>query len=65
LVLTDGLSEVFDRNGKELGMEEIKSAFAKHADLPLPDLFAKLRAVAQHFGAQNDDQTILLVRHLA
>jgi serine phosphatase RsbU (regulator of sigma subunit) len=64
LILTDGLSEVFDRHGKELGLDEIKSAFAKNAELPLPDLLVKLRAVAQDFGAQNDDQTILLARHL-
>jgi serine phosphatase RsbU (regulator of sigma subunit) len=64
LILTDGLSEVFDRHGKELGLDEIKSAFAKNAELPLPDLLVKLHAVAQDFGAQNDDQTILLARHL-
>jgi serine phosphatase RsbU (regulator of sigma subunit) len=64
LILTDGLSEVFDRHGKELGMDAIKSVFVEHAELPLPSLLVKLRAVAQNFGAQNDDQTILLARHL-
>jgi sigma-B regulation protein RsbU (phosphoserine phosphatase) len=65
LILTDGLSEVFDRHGKELGLEPIKSAFAEHAELPLPDMLARLRAVAGDFGAQNDDQTILLARQVA
>jgi sigma-B regulation protein RsbU (phosphoserine phosphatase) len=65
LILTDGLSEVFDRRGKELGMEPIKSSFAKNADRPLPDLLQSLRDVATTFGSQNDDQTILLMRHLA
>jgi sigma-B regulation protein RsbU (phosphoserine phosphatase) len=65
LILTDGLSEVFDRHGKELGLEPIKSAFAGHAELPLPDMVARLRAVARDFGAQNDDQTILLARRVA
>jgi serine phosphatase RsbU (regulator of sigma subunit) len=65
LVLTDGLSEVFDRHGKELGGDPIRSAFAQHAELPLTDLLCKLRAVAQEFGTQNDDQTILLVRQVA
>ncbi len=65
LILTDGLSEVFDRHGKELGLDAIKSAFVKHAELPLSDLLAKLRAVAQTFGPQSDDQTILLARHVA
>ena len=65
LILTDGLSEVFDRHGNELGLETIKSAFAQHAQLPLPDLLSKLRGVAQDFGGQSDDQTILLARHVA
>lgn len=65
LILTDGLSEVFDRHGKELGLDPIKSAFATHAELPLPDLLARLQELARDFGAQNDDQTILLARHVA
>jgi phosphoserine phosphatase RsbU/P len=64
LILTDGLSEVFDRHGKELGIEPIRSAFAEHAELPLPDMVARLRAVARDFGAQSDDQTVLLARHV-
>lgn len=65
LILTDGLSEVFDRRGKELGLDAIKSVFAVNAQLPLPALFAKLLEPAHDFGVQNDDQTILLVRHAA
>ena len=65
LILTDGLSEVFNRQGKELGLDAIKSVFNKHAELPLPDLLPRLRAVAQTFGPQDDDQTILLARHMA
>jgi len=65
LILTDGLSEVFDRHGKELGLEAIKSAFAEHAELPLPEMLDRLRALARNFGAQKDDQTILLARRVA
>jgi phosphoserine phosphatase RsbU/P len=65
LILTDGLSEVFNRQGKELGLDVIKSVFTKHAELPLPDLLPRLRSVAQNFGPQDDDQTILLARHMA
>ena len=65
LILTDGLSEVFDRKGRELGLEAIKSCFSEYVDLPLSQLCAKLRDVAKDFGPQKDDQTILLVRHLA
>ncbi len=65
LILTDGLTEVFDRHGKELGLETIKAAFAEHAESPLPDLLGRLRTVSQTFGVQNDDQTVLLARHVA
>ena len=65
LILTDGLTEVFDRHGKELGLETIKAAFAEHAESPLPALLGRLRAVSQDFGVQSDDQTVLLARHVA
>lgn len=64
LLLTDGLTEVFDAKGNELGMEPIKSALRGHADEPLPQLFQHLREVALGFGRQEDDQTMLLVRHI-
>jgi serine phosphatase RsbU (regulator of sigma subunit) len=65
LILTDGLTEVFDRRGNELGIEALKTVFATHAESPLPDLYGSLRAMAKGFGAQSDDQTVLLARHLA
>lgn len=65
LTLTDGLTEVFDRHGKELGLDPLKAAFARDAEFPLPELCAKLRAIAQNFGAQTDDQTMLAARNVA
>jgi serine phosphatase RsbU (regulator of sigma subunit) len=63
LLLTDGFSEVFDTNGAELGLEPIKSAFLEAApDLPLPEIFERLRNLALSFGKQDDDQTMLLLR---
>ena len=63
LLLTDGFSEVFDAHGAELGLEPIKSAFLEAArDLPLPEIFERLRNLSLSFGKQRDDQTILLVR---
>jgi serine/threonine protein phosphatase PrpC len=63
LLLTDGFSEVFDAHGAELGLEPIKSAFLETArDLPLPEIFERLRNLSLSFGKQDDDQTILLVR---
>lgn len=63
LVLTDGLTEVFDRKGNEMGMETLKKKLQMNAELPLADLFGQLRKTAADFGTQADDQTVLLVRY--
>lgn len=62
LVLTDGLTEVFDKKGNEMGIEALKRKLQTSPDLPLADLFAQLRKTAADFGTQVDDQTVLLVR---
>jgi len=62
LLLTDGLTEVFDKSGNEMGSEPIKAELARSASLPLADLFMRLRQVALDAGRQDDDQTMLLVR---
>jgi serine phosphatase RsbU (regulator of sigma subunit) len=63
LVLTDGLTEVFDTRGNEIGTEALKTSFVAHIDLSLEELFKELRKVATQFGAQTDDQTVLLARY--
>jgi serine phosphatase RsbU (regulator of sigma subunit) len=62
LVLTDGLTEVFDARGNEMGPEQVRAAFVENIELPPAELFGKLRAVASRFGRQTDDQTLLLAR---
>jgi len=65
LILTDGMTEVFDKRGNELGLAPIKEALRKHIDSPLQELFSKLRQVSTGFGTQSDDQTMLLARYRA
>jgi serine phosphatase RsbU (regulator of sigma subunit) len=64
VLLTDGLTEVFARNGKEMGIEPIKDALVRSATKGLPELAASIREAALNFGKQNDDQTMLIIRHL-
>ena len=64
VLLTDGLTEVFDRNGREMGMEPIKDVVLRSATQGLPELSASIRKTALNFGKQNDDQTMLIIRHL-
>lgn len=64
-LITDGFTEVFDSEEKEIGMEEFKTALANCADKPLHEIYEELRARTLRFGKQTDDQTILLIRRLA
>jgi serine phosphatase RsbU (regulator of sigma subunit) len=64
VLLTDGLTEVFDKNGKEMGIEPLKDVLGKSATQGLPELSARIREVALNFGRQQDDQTMLLIRCL-
>ena len=62
LLMTDGLTEVFDRQGRQLGQQAIEQLFIRNAAQPLPDLYvAIMDAVAQH-GPRSDDQTLILIR---
>lgn len=65
LLLTDGITEVTDRQGEELGIEPIKSGLQQWADLPLREIFRNVRGLAVTAGKQEDDQTMLLLRRLS
>jgi len=62
VILTDGLTEVFDRQDREFGLDRIKAVIRKHARLPLEALQAQLLEAVRTHGAQLDDQTVLLIR---
>jgi serine phosphatase RsbU (regulator of sigma subunit) len=64
VVATDGILEVANKPGEEYGVERLKSVIAGNATDALPVLAEKILGSARGFGAQFDDQTILLVRRL-
>jgi serine phosphatase RsbU (regulator of sigma subunit) len=64
VLLTDGLTEVFDRSGREMGIAPLKEVLGRSASQELPELFSSMRATALNFGKQDDDQTMLIVRCL-
>lgn len=62
LLLTDGLFEVRDPAGVELGLEAIGNTLLEHHDAPLENLIGEItRKVGSH-GPQEDDQTLMVVR---
>lgn len=65
LILTDGLTEVFDKNEMELGLEGLKRVLRDSAAQPLEQVSQSLRSAALRHGPQSDDQTMLIVRCLS
>jgi serine phosphatase RsbU (regulator of sigma subunit) len=64
VVATDGILEVANKPGEEYGVERLKDVIAAHAADALPALAERILGSARGFGAQFDDQTILIVRRL-
>ena len=59
---TDGMFEVFDEKGAELGLDRFAEAVASVAERPPREAHAALLDVVRRFGLQSDDQTLLLIR---
>jgi sigma-B regulation protein RsbU (phosphoserine phosphatase) len=64
VILTDGMTEIADGRGRDLGLEPLKSVLVENAGAPLSELAHRLRARALQHGKQIDDQTLLLIRQL-
>ncbi len=63
-ILTDGLTEVVDKKGDELGMEAIAGTLRRLKDRPLVEIAAAILDQADRHGARSDDQSLLFVRRL-
>ena len=64
LVLTDGLTEVFDRSDREFGIEGVQAVLAEHARSPLAQVVEALLTAARAHGTQLDDQSMIVIRCL-
>jgi stage II sporulation SpoE-like protein len=62
LIISDGLTEVFQRDGREFGMEGVRVAAFSALPATPKDLAEKVIAGAARYGEQLDDQTVLFVR---
>jgi sigma-B regulation protein RsbU (phosphoserine phosphatase) len=62
VILTDGLTEVFDRHDREFGLDGVKVLIREHATAPLKHLQDVLVGAARQHGPQLDDQTLFLIR---
>jgi len=62
VMVTDGLVEVMDTAGRQLGLAALRDTFKREARSPLPTLHAALIGAARAHGVQSDDQSVVLVR---
>ena len=62
VLITDGFTEVFDSEEREIGLEDFKLALAGCAEKALPEIYQEFRSRTLKFGKQTDDQTMLLIR---
>ena len=62
LLMTDGISEVPDASDEEFGLERLERLLMKNARQPLPQLWELIMGEVKRHGAQQDDQTLLLLR---
>jgi hypothetical protein len=62
LILTDGLTECFDRHDREFGLDGVRQTLAAQATAPLAEAAAALLAASRAHGQQLDDQSLILIR---
>jgi serine phosphatase RsbU (regulator of sigma subunit) len=62
VILTDGLSEVFDRSDREFGLDRVKSIVRDNGAASLAIIEERLMTAIRAHGRQLDDQTLLLIR---
>jgi serine phosphatase RsbU (regulator of sigma subunit) len=63
-IVTDGLTEVFNKKVEEAGDGYIRMILVKEHESPLELIANHLLAEANAWGARSDDQSLLLVRRL-
>lgn len=62
LLYTDGLTEVSDARGRQIGLGSLRETLRAHGAGPLETIQARVLESVNSHGPQKDDQTILLVR---
>ena len=63
-IVTDGLTEIFNKEGEEAGDGHIRNALLTEYRRPLAEIANRLLADAKAWGTRSDDQSLLLVRRL-
>lgn len=62
VVYTDGLIEVMNGKGQQMGMDVFRGLVAANAKRALPEIYESIMGAVRAHGQQADDQTLLLAR---
>jgi serine phosphatase RsbU (regulator of sigma subunit) len=62
LVVSDGMTEVFNEKDEEFGLIGLQQVLTKHAAESLPELCDLIMREVRRHGPQQDDQSMLLLR---
>jgi serine phosphatase RsbU (regulator of sigma subunit) len=65
VLVTDGVVEAADGQEAEFGFERLEQILCDLAERPLAEIFEAVLAAVTRHGAQQDDQSLLLIRALA
>jgi hypothetical protein len=64
VIVTDGLTEVENKRGEEIGIAAIADVLRRLNDRPLNEVADAMFNAATCYGPRNDDQSLLLVRRI-
>jgi serine phosphatase RsbU (regulator of sigma subunit) len=63
-LVTDGITEVFGRDGEEIGYTHIENALRRNAGRTLAEISDEILEATAAYGKITDDRTLLLMRRL-
>jgi serine phosphatase RsbU (regulator of sigma subunit) len=64
-LMTDGIVETTDDHDFQFGSAPVEQILRSRAECPLSEIYQEALTAVGHFGTQQDDRTLLLVRVLA
>ena len=64
LMLTDGITEVVNARDEEFGLTRLQELLTRHATKALPEIWDLIMREVRHYGLQQDDQSLFLLRVL-
>jgi hypothetical protein len=62
LLFTDGITEIANEQDEEFGLARLERLLCQHAAQPLPQIWEMVMREVKLYGAQQDDQSLLLLR---